>query len=89
LGEIGKMFEGRFLNGSASFNIGMEAERLLMFINSAEVGGTAIPEEIMNALRTENLAKKSNEKPEVAEMMKKLESITVKDGSLILTPKGR
>jgi hypothetical protein len=87
LGEMGKMFEGRFLNGSASFSIGMESERLLMFINSAEVGGKAIPEEIMNALRTENLAKKSYEKPEVAEMMKKLESITVKDGSMIITPK--
>jgi hypothetical protein len=38
--------------------------------------------------RAENLAKKSNVKPEVAEMMKKLESIIVKDGNLIITPKG-
>jgi hypothetical protein len=89
LGEMGKMFEGRFLNGSASFNIGMEAGRLLMFINSADVGGKAIPEEIMNGIRSKNLAEKSYEKPEVAAMMKKLESITVKDGSMIITPKGR
>jgi hypothetical protein len=89
LGEMADMFKGRFLNGSASFNVGMESGRLLMFINSAEVGGKAIPAEIMNALRAENLAKKSNEKPEVAAIINKLESITVKDGSMIITPKGR
>jgi hypothetical protein len=89
LSEIGKMFQGRFLNGSASFNIGMESGRLLMFLNSAEVGGKPIPEEIMNGIRAKNLAEKSYKKPEVAAMMKKLESITVKDGSLIIIPKAR
>ncbi len=89
LGEMLDMFKGRFLNGSALFNVGMESERLLLFINSAEVGGKAIPEEIMNGLRAKNLAEKSYEKPEVVEMLKKLESITVKDGRMIITPKGR
>jgi hypothetical protein len=87
LGEMGDMFKGRFLNGSASFNIGMESGRLLMFINSGEVGGKAIPEEIMNVVRAKNLAEKSYEKPEVVEMMNKLESITVKNGIMIITPK--
>lgn len=89
LGEILDIFQGRFLNGSASFNVGMESERLLLFLNFAEVGGNAIPEEVMNVLRAKNLAEKSYKKPEVAEMMKKLESITIKDGSMIITPKGR
>lgn len=68
-GEIGKIFKGRFLTGSALFSIGVESEPLLLFLNSAEVGGKAIQEKV---LRAENLAKKFNDKPEVAAMMKKL-----------------
>lgn len=87
LGEVGEMFEGRFLNGSALFSIGMEAGRLLLFLDSAEVGGEKIPEEIMTVLKARNLAEKANKQPDLEEMLKKLESITVKDGSLILSPK--
>ena len=88
LGEIGKMFEGKFLNGSAIFRIGMESGRLLLFLDSAEVGGETLPEEIMNAMRERNLAEETNKRPDIVEVLKKLESITVKDGSLIITPKG-
>ena len=87
LGEIGKIFEGRFLNGSAVFSVGMEAGRLLVFLDSAEAGGEKLPENIMNVLRSQNMAEKQIERPEVKDMMGKLESIIVKDGSLIITPK--
>ena len=87
LGEAGKMFNGRFLNGSASFRLGMEPGRLLLFLDSAEVGGEKLPGEIITMLKERNLAEKTNERPDVAEMLKKLESINVKDGSLIISPK--
>jgi hypothetical protein len=88
LGEIGKMFEGKFLNGSAIFRIGLESGRLLLFLDSAEVGGKRLPEEIMNTMRAQNLAEETNKRPDMVEVLKKLESITVKGGSLIITPKG-
>ena len=89
LGEFGTMLEGRYLNGSAIFRIGMESGALLLFVDSAEVGGKVLPEEIMTVLRKENLAKRPNERSDVEEVFEKLESITVKDGSLIISPKGK
>ena len=88
LGEVGKMFEGRYLNGSASFRIEMEPGRLFLFLDSAEVGGEKLPKEIIKALSEKNLAEETNERPDVAEILKKIESISVKDGSLIISPKG-
>jgi len=87
LGEIGEMFEGRFLNGSAFFRVGMESGRLLLFLDSAEVAGEPLPEEIMNVMREQNLAEETNKRPDMVEVLKKLESITVQDGSLIISPK--
>ena len=88
LDEIGKMFEGKYLNGFAIFRISMESGQLSLFIDSAEVGGEALPEEIMTALKAENLAKNADEQPNMAKVLNKLESITVEDGTLIITPKG-
>ena len=88
LGELGEMFEGRFLNGSSIFSIGMQSGRLLLFLDEAEVGGEKLPDEIMAALKEKNLAEKTNERSDM-ETLNKIESITVQDGSLIIVPKAQ
>lgn len=87
LKELGGMFKGRYLNGSATFIVSMAAGRLLVFLDSAEVGGRPLPDEFMNAIRGENLAKEANNDSEVTAILEKLESISVKNGSLIIIPK--
>lgn len=87
LDELGSLFEGRHLNGSAVFRIDMAAGRLLLFLDSVEVGGEPIPEEFMSAMRAKNLAEEANKEPNVIAVLEKLESITVRDGSLIIVPK--
>ncbi len=87
LGEAGSMFEGRYSNGSAVFNISMQSDRLLLFLDSATVGDKSIPDEIMNSIRSRNLAEDAYKNPDVAPVLEKIESITVRDGNLIIVPK--
>ncbi len=87
LEELHEMFAGRYLNGSAEFHVEMTAGRLLVFMESIEVGGETVPEEIMNSLRVKNLAEDVNREPETAAILDKLESITVRDGNLTIVPK--
>ena len=84
LGDFGSMFEGRYLNGSAVFRLDMSAGRLLVFIDSVEVGGETLPEEVMSVLRAKNLADDANKDPDTAAILQKLESITVQDGSIVI-----
>lgn len=87
LNELGDMFEDRYLNGSAVFRINIASERLLVFLDSAQVGGKPLHSEVMNAIRGENLAKEANNDPEVIAIIEKLESVTIQNGSVIIVPK--
>ena len=87
LDELGGAFKGRFLNGSALFRVDMAAGRLLLFLDSVEVAGKPLPNEFMNVMRANNLAEGANQKPAVKAVLEKLQSITVRDGTLIIVPK--
>jgi len=87
LEELGRLFEGRYLNGSAVFQIGMAAGRLQIYIDSVKVGGEPLPEEFMSAMRAQNLAEEVNKQPNAVAILEKLESMAVRDGTLIIVPK--
>ena len=87
LDQLGSMFKGRYLNGSAVFRLEMAAGRLLLFVDSLSVKGTQAPEELMKALRARNLAEDAFKNPEFAAMVEKLESVTVRDGVVTIKPK--
>lgn len=81
------LLEGRYFNGSATFNIFLMNGRLFVFAESFELKDTPVPEQIMAEFSKENLAKDFAKDPEVAAIIDKLESIEVKDGSITITPK--
>jgi uncharacterized membrane protein len=54
---------------------------------SLEVKGMKPPEEIMAQLRSENLAKDVQNRPEVSANLRKLESLEVQDGMVTLKTK--
>ena len=87
LAGLGDSFKGRYLNGSAVFHVDMAAGRLLLFLDSVELAGKPLPEEFMNAMRAKNLAEDANKRPNVRAVLRKLESITVRDGTLAIVPK--
>ena len=87
LDDVGKLVKGRYLNGSATFRIGLAAGHLFVFVESLEVNEKAVPDALMEQLRSENLAEDSNEDPDFQSVIDKIESITVKDGQLHIVPK--
>ena len=56
----------------------------MVMLESIEVNGKKPPDEMLAPLRQENLAKDAYKNPKNAEMIRKLESLEVKDGKIIL-----
>ena len=76
--------EGRYLNGSASFNVSCENGVLIVALDSLEVKGRQVPDIIMSQLRSENLAKNLYKDVENAKLIKRLKRIQLRDGKLII-----
>lgn len=87
LDEVGEFAKGRYLNGSAVFDVGLAAGRLLVFVDSVEVKGKPLPDALMQQLRADNLAKNVNSEQDVSSFVDKLESITVENGEVRVVPK--
>ena len=88
LGESHLPFtKGRYLNGAAAFKASLQNGILIVTANSIEVKGKPLPEAFMSQLRNENLAKDVYRDPKKAEALRKIESIEVKDGKLIVKPR--
>lgn len=76
--------EGRYFNGKAKFRVGLEAGRLLIFLDQIEANGNALPEAVMKELRSKNLAEDAMKDPETAAAIAKLKRISVENGSIIV-----
>ena len=87
LDEAGWFFKGRHFNGSCSFSVAVTSGRLFIFVEALEVKGKQAPDWFMEAFSSENLAKNANTDPDLAEVLQKLESITVKDNAIYIVPK--
>ncbi len=87
LSKLIGMFEGRFLNGSAVFQVTFKDDQLRVNFDSLKIGEKDIPESTMNSLRAKNLADETTMDPEVRKFFQKLDSITVKEGRLHIVPK--
>jgi hypothetical protein len=85
LDQIGlPMFKGRYLNGEADLKASLKDGVLIVTLDSIEVNGKRVPDQVMEGIRKENLAKDAYKDEKSAEMMRKLESLEIKDGKVIL-----
>jgi hypothetical protein len=82
-----EMVKGRYLNAQATFNVFVRDGFLFVGIDSAEVRGKAIPEEIMAEVRSQNFAKDATNDPEVRDVIRRIESLEVADGRIMIVPK--
>lgn len=80
-------FSGRYLNGSAGIMVSMESGILEVTLDHFEVNDELVPDEIMTALQSENLAKGLYDNPEAAELINQVQDLRVEDGKLILISK--
>ncbi len=81
LGWFGK---GRYLNGEATFKVSLENGVLIVTAQEVQVKGKPLPDSIMVPLRQENLAKEIYKNPKNAETIRKLESLLLQDGQVII-----
>jgi hypothetical protein len=84
-----KMFhlKGRYLNGACMMQAGVTNGTLGVYIKTLEVKGKPLPAQFLGALSQKNLADDYNKNPNNSAPFEKYESITVKDSTLIVTPK--
>ncbi len=76
--------KGRYLNGEAEFKASLADGVLIVTLDSVEVNGKQIPEEFMKPIRQQNLAKDLYKDEKTSEMIRRLESLEIKDGKIIL-----
>ncbi|PAY20805.1 hypothetical protein CKO51_04220 [Rhodopirellula sp. SM50] len=81
------MGKGRYFNGSATFDVSMDGGVLIVTVDQAELNGEPVPEEFMQTMRQENLAKDVYKDPENAKFMSRFEDIRVEDDKFILRVK--
>jgi hypothetical protein len=81
------LFKGRYLNGSATFSMGLHKGLLVVVPQTVMVKGNPLPELYMAKLRRENLAASLTNEPKAVVMMQSLEDVQIKDGTLVVVPK--
>jgi hypothetical protein len=81
--------KGRYLNGSAAFNVSLANGALAVTLKSLEAKGQSPPPQVMTQLQAVNFAQNAAQNPKTAEMIGKLESIEVKDGKITLKVKAK
>jgi hypothetical protein len=78
---------GRYFNGKATFLAALHEGHLIVMVDSAEVNGQPISEQIMAGLRNKNLAEDAAKDPDNAKLLGKLESLEIKDGKITIRAK--
>ena len=81
------LFRSRYLNGTGTFLVSLRHGVLLLSPDVIVVKGKPLPSLYLDQLRRRNLAQHVEDNPRVSIALDKLESIEVKDGKLIVTPK--
>ncbi len=84
---IGSLFPGKFLNGTATIDARIVDGRPVVTIDAIESKGKAVPDSFLDSIRGQNLMEGIEKDSKANQAVGRLESIAVKDGKLVLTPK--
>ena len=85
--QLGLDPKGRFFNGSGTFSVALRNGILRIKANSLTVKHRSLTAELAAHFENENFAEAINANPRAQAAFKTLESIEVKDGKLVITPK--
>ena len=86
LAALGDRFKERWCNGTASFQVGTTAGRIAGFIDNIKLD-QPLPPEFVKALQNRNLFQDLYNKPEDAEKLARIDSISIQNGVLTIVPK--
>ena len=83
-----RRLEGRYLNGAAVLNVGLQNGRLDVREDSLEVKGQPLPDEVLSQLRLHNLAQDLEKNEDLSRTLAQLKSIEVADGEVTIKAAG-
>lgn len=84
---IADALKGKYLNGVATFSVGMADGRPALYIEDLEVNGASIPSQVLSEFGKTNLFEDAGKDPEIAAMIDKIEDIRIENGALTIIPK--
>ena len=76
--------KGRYLNGEATLKASLENGALIVKVDEVRVKGKPLPDPIMSGLKEQNLAADLQSDAETAERMRRFDSITITNGTVVL-----
>ena len=82
-----KELSGRYLNGTATLRVSLRDDELDVRASDIIVKGKPLPAQFADSFSRENLAKEQMKDPKFRASIRKFESIEVKDGKVIVTPR--
>lgn len=78
---------GRYLNGSAAFKVSMDGGVLIVTADSLVLKGKPVSQALMSQLKNENLARNAYRKTKTAELLRRIESVQIRDGRIYIKPR--
>ena len=79
--------KGRYFNASATFDVSLENDVLVVTLAAADIQGTPVPQHVIDSLGQQNLAEDAQKDPEVAAMLRRFSSLQIDEDRIILTPR--
>jgi len=76
--------KGKYFNATASFNVSLENGILIVTLADATVNGEKVPQPILDGLARNNLAGDAYQDPEMAGMLRRIDSLTIEEDRIIL-----
>lgn len=78
---------GRYINANGVFDAALTNDQLRITALSLTAKGKPVARHVMRRIAAQNLAARFNEDPRAGAGLKKIQSIEIKNGKLIITPK--
>ena len=75
---------GRYFNGRVTIKASIKKGELIVFVEEAEANGKTLPPDVRKQLASQNIAKDFTNQPENAKMIRKFESVEVKDDKVYI-----
>jgi hypothetical protein len=85
---LSSRLQGRYLNGMALLDVELQNGRLDVRVDSLEVKGQPLPDEVLSQLRLHNLAQDLEKNRSLSETLGQLQSIEVADGEVTIKAAG-
>lgn len=76
--------KGRFFNGKATVDVSMDHGILIVIMTEAEVNGEKLPQDFIDAMAKQNLAKDVYNDPDAAKVLRNFDSVAIEGDKLIL-----